>query len=122
MNLTLSDSELNKLIKSLLEKINNLDFVIIPTEKNQKMMTLYKLNKSKSRDLVLSKISKDNFVSYEFDRDTSKYGVGYVLIFIFDCKLINLFGENVNVKVYVKIKENKDMLPVLSMHESIGGK
>ncbi len=122
MNLVLSDSKLNELIKSLMEKIINLNFVIIPTEKNRRLMTMYKMNKEKSRDLILSKISKDNFVSYEFDRDTDKYGVGYVLIFIFDCNLINVFGETVTLKIYVKIKDSKDALPILSMHESKGGK
>ena len=83
-------------------------------------MQEYMLNKTRAKELVLSKISQENFVSYEFDRDLNNYGVGYVMIFIYDCELKNYSNQMRKIQIYVKIKDVDDSLPVLSMHESKG--
>lgn len=50
---------------------------------------------------ILKKINIDNYVSEEFDFDLKKYGSGNVVIFNVSCDLVNRFGEDKNVLVYI---------------------
>ena len=122
MKFDLTKSEIKELVSKYLYKINNLNFIIIPTLKNRVFMLDYMLDKAKARDLILNKLSVDNYRSYEIDKDFDKYGVGYVSIFICDCKLPDNRNKMRNIKVYIKIKDVDGEIPVLSMHESEGDK
>ena len=122
MQVSLTDSKKKELVTKLLEHINKLDFILILTKKNKSFIMEFNLNKEQIRDYVLSKISIDNLQSYEFDIDTEKYGVGYVIIFIYDVELTDIYGDTQIVNVYVKFKETDNNIPVLSVHRSEGDK
>ena len=66
----------------------------------------------------MKKINIDNYVSEEFDFDSRKYGNGNVVIFNISCDLVNRFGEDKNVLVYIKFKMKDCKTVVISIHES----
>lgn len=117
MKVQLSKSQLNKLLNFLLEKINHDEFIIIKREKNNRFMNEYRLNKERVKLDILLKISSENFISEEFDNDTIKYGTEKVAIFIVKCNLVDVYGENKDLSVYVKIKEKINSLVMISVHE-----
>lgn len=75
MEINLSKSQTDSLVRWLLEKINKNEFIIIQREKNKDFMNQYRLNLNSVKENILSKISSSNFVSEEFDRDTFVYGI-----------------------------------------------
>ena len=120
MLVQMTDSKKKELVNNLLEHIQKSDFTIIMTKKNKQFIMEFKLDKPKIIEKVLNKISVDTLYSYEFDKDTAKYGVGYVIIFIYDVELIDKYGDEQIVNVYVKFKETEKNIPVLSVHRSKG--
>ena len=122
MLVQMTDSKKKELVNNLLEHIQKSDFTIIMTKKNKQFIMEFKLDKPKIIEKVLNKISVDTLYSYEFDKDTAKYGVGYVIIFIYDVELIDKYGDEQVVNVYVKFKEAENNIPVLSVHRSKGDK
>ena len=120
MLVQMTDSKKKELVNNLLEHIQKSDFTIIMTKKNKQFIMEFKLDKPKIIEKVLNKISVDTLYSYEFDKDTAKYGVGYVIIFIYDVELIDKYGDEQVVNVYVKFKETENNIPVLSVHRSKG--
>lgn len=115
----LTQSQKKKLINELLLKIDNLDYRIIKDRSDQKnkiFMKNFKINDEIDAKPILNKISVDNFLSYEFDYDTLKYGPEKVAKFIVECKLVDFNGIEQNVEVYVKIKNKEHNMPVISFH------
>lgn len=117
MKIDLSKSQIKELVLFLLSMINDNKFIIVRRDKNNMFMIKYRLDKDSVRDYILSKISVDNFIGEEFDNDTLRYGSEKVAIFYVECKLIDFHGNDNNVTVYVKIKEKKDNLVTISIHE-----
>lgn len=118
MEIELSKSQINDLVSWLLDKINKNEFSIVRRDKNNNFMFTYRLNQQSVKEKILSNISSSNFISEEYDYETIKYGKEKVAIFIVDCNLINFHGEEKCLKVYVKIKERKDKLVTISLHEA----
>lgn len=56
-------------------------------------------------------------MSIEFDNEVIKYGLEEVVIFHIECKLVDFHGDENDVKVYVKIKNKENNMPVISFHE-----
>lgn len=78
-------------------------------------------NKNQIATLVaklLNLVNTDNYVSEEFYFDSRKYGNGNVVIFNISCDLVNRFGEDKNVLVYIKFKMKDCKTVVISIHES----
>lgn len=86
-------------------------------KKNKKFIQEYNLDMECIKG-ILKKINIDNYVSEEFDFDLKKYGSGNVVIFNVSCDLVNGFGEDKNVLVYIKFKMRDCKTVVISIHES----
>ena len=114
-----SKSKKKKLVEELLIKINKLDFHIVYREdqKNKNFMKKYRIIDKKGALKVLEKISFYNLQSIEYDNDVLKYGSEEVVILYVYCELIDFHGDLNNIKVYVKIKNKENNLPVISFHE-----
>ena len=112
-------SKKKKLIEELLFKIENLNYYIVLRNdfKNKNFMRKYRIIDKKDAKAILNKISIDNLFSIEYDDNVIKYGPEEVIIFHIDCKLIDFHGEENKVKVYVKIKNKENNMPVISLHE-----
>ena len=119
--ITLTPSQKKELINELLIKIDRLDYHIVTGRrepKNDIFMAEYRINDKEDAKPILSKISVDNFLSYEFDHETDRFGTEKVAKFIVECELINIHGIEENVEVYVKIKNKEHDMPVISFHIS----
>lgn len=110
-------NQIATLVAKLLNLVNTDNYVIIPREKNKKFIQEYNLNMECIKE-ILKKINIDNYVSEEFDFDLEKYGSGNVVIFNVFCDLVNRFGEDKNVLVYIKFKMKDCKTVVISIHES----
>ncbi len=117
--ISLSKSNKKKLIDELLLKIEELNFHIVYRDdsKNKDFMRKFKIVDKKGAREILKKISIDNLQSIEYDDEVIKYGLEEVVIFHIECKLIDFHGDENNVKVYVKIKNKENDMPVISLHE-----
>ena len=118
-NITLSQSQKKKLIDELLINIKNLNYHIVNRAdlKNKLFMSKYRIINEKGTQIILEKISINNLISVEYDDDVIQYGTEEVVIFHIDCKLTDYHGDDNEVKVYVKIKNKKDNIPIISLHE-----
>lgn len=114
-----SKSDQKKLIDELLVKINKLDYYIVYRDdnKNKDFMKKYRIVNKKGAQEILKKISIDNLISIEYDDEVIKYGLEELFIFHIECELIDFHGEENTVKVYVKIKNKENNMPVISFHE-----
>ena len=80
-------------------------------------MYKYRIINKKGAQEILKKISIDNLINIEYDDDVIQYGTEEVVIFHVDCLLKDFHGNENNVKVYIKIKNKKYNMPVISLHE-----
>ena len=117
--ISLSESSKKKLIEDLLLKIENNSFHVVFREnsKNKDFMRRFRIVDKEGVKEILKKISVDNLQSVEFDNEVIKYGLEEVVIFHIECSLTDFHGEVNNVKVYVKIKNKENDMPVISLHE-----
>ena len=112
-----SKSNIKRIVDNILSKIYNDEFVIIPRDKNKEFMMYYRLTKKDIKQ-ILCCISIGTYISEEFDSDTLKYGPETVVIFIVERTLVNINGEESSVRIYIKIKNKEDKVPVISIHEA----
>lgn len=117
--ISLSESSKKKLIDDLLLKIENNNFHVVFREnsKNKDFMRRFRIVDKEGVKEILKKISVDNLQSVEFDNEVIKYGLEELFIFHIECELIDFHGEENTVKVYVKIKNKENDMPVISLHE-----
>ena len=80
-------------------------------------MYKYRITNEKGAQEILKKISINNLMSVEYDDDVIQYGPEEVIIFHINCVLMDFHGDEKEVKVYVKIKNKKENIPVISLHE-----
>ena len=117
--ISLSQSQKKKLIDELLIHIDNLNYYIVNRSdlKNKEFMYKYRITNEKGAQEILKKISINNLMSVEYDDDVIQYGPEEVIIFHINCVMKDFHGDEKEVKVYVKIKNKKENIPVISLHE-----
>lgn len=110
-------SELGKqiYIQEVIELINKNQFYIIPREKNKNFIYKYKLDYIMIKQMLLS-LEKDDIKYQVEDIEYTKYGSAPLVVFKKQFHLIDMFGNDKNEIVYIKIKMNKEKMPVISFH------
>lgn len=111
--------EKNILIRKIKEKVNKDEFVLIPREKNQFFLRLYRLNRTKVKN-ILSQLAPDDFSYKTPDEKYSDYGNGMLIVFKKKIVLENINGIIKEVIVYIKCKEIDcgEIIPIISFHEN----
>lgn len=92
-------------------------FELINRQKNIEFIQKYNLVREKIKEMIL-KIELEDIFDIVEDMDYIKYGNEPLIICIRDYILIDMFGKNKKIKVYVKIKLKEGTLPIISFHES----
>lgn len=89
----------------------------MPRDKNTQFMSQYDLNKSKAKCMLLALTADD--IQYQMeDIEYTKFGTEPLIVFKKEYTLTNLFGNNVNQVIYIKIKYKEDNLPIISFHQN----
>lgn len=110
-------NELGKQIytNEILEYIKDDNFEIVPREKNFNFINMYNLDKIKIKNMLLS-LKGEDLINEVEDIDYLEYGMEKLIVYKKIYKLINIFGKEENVSVYIKIKLKDSKLPIISFH------
>ena len=68
---------------------------------------------------MILKLETEDIVDIVNDIYYLKYGKEKLLIFIKEYILVDIYGKDKKVKVYIKIKLRDNFLPIISFHESM---
>lgn len=87
-------------------------------DKNIKTMTIYNLNREKVKELLL-KLEWKDFYQITLENNYKVNGPGIYYIFKKTYQLMNLNGDENDVKLYIKFKmiEGREIVPLISFHE-----
>ena len=102
-------------IRDLHSLVNNDKYVLIPRDKNKDFINRFKLDNKDIKKMLLS-LSKENILYQVEDRDYLKYGSEPLIVFEKKYKLIDMYGRDHVVSVYIKIKFKDNILPIISFH------
>lgn len=116
--LNYNKEEIEKLLIEFKEYIKDYKFKIAKRDKNDATIYKFNLNKSKIRNLLLELRSNDYILS-STEENYEKNGPGQIHIYKKEFTLINIFGEEEKVTIYIKYKymDNFTKIPIISFHE-----
>ena len=105
-------------LSKIKEMVSANKFEIINRKKNIEFRKKYVLIREKIKTMIL-KLETEDIVDIVNDIDYLNYGKEKLLIFIKEYILVDIYGKDKKVKVYIKIKLKDNFLPIISFHESM---
>lgn len=109
-----------RLQRCICSGVEGIDYTFIPRDKNEALFRQYNIDSKKRRDIV-SSLTVDDFVKWDYSNNTSFNGI----VYIFE-KKVKLFpryiedAKETDVELYIKLSWNDEtngILVIISFHE-----
>lgn len=118
MGILLNELGIPTYLEKIKKQVINDDFQIIPRSVNKNFMRKYRLTLRQIKEIIAT-LKSSNFKRVVQDNDYSLYGSEPLVVFIKKVQLVDIYGNDKDVLMAIKIKMLDDQLPVISFDESI---
>lgn len=104
-------------MKKIVDQIKKDQYKIILREKNEMFINQFKLDKIKIKKMLLV-LKYEDIIYLVKDIEYLKYGPEKLVVFKKQYQLVDKYGNNKKVLVYIKIKMKEGILPIISFHQN----